>query len=229
MLETIQQLDSSVFLFFNGHHNLFFDSVMSMYSGRFIWIPMYVALLIVMLRRFPLAKVLLLLVGIGATIFVADQLCAFVIRPIFERLRPSNLDNPISELTHIVNGYRGGPYGFPSCHAANSFGLAAFAAIMLKNRGFTAFILIWAAINCYSRIYLGVHYPGDLLAGGIIGASIGLVFYYLTNGFYRALVAAGKIKNTRPPLYLLPSFRGGINLMEVVGVITLLIIIFSSL
>lgn len=229
MFETIQQLDSSIFLFFNGLHNPFFDSVMSLYSGRYIWIPMYAALLIVMLRRFPLAKVLLLLVGIGVTIFVADQLCAFVIRPIFERLRPSNLDNPISALTHIVNGYRGGQYGFPSCHAANSFGLAAFAAIMLKNRGFTAFILIWAAINCYSRVYLGVHYPGDLLVGGVIGGSIGLIWYLVTNGFYRALASAGKIKNTRPTLYFLPSFRGGINMMEVVGVITLLIIIFSSL
>ena len=127
----MQSLDASVFLFFNGFHNQFFDSFMSLYSGRFIWIPMYAALLIVMLRRFPLAKVLLLLVGIAATIFIADQLCASVIRPVFERLRPSNLANPLSEFTHIVNGYRGGPYGFPSCHSGNSCGLAAFAAVML--------------------------------------------------------------------------------------------------
>ena len=229
MLETIQRLDSSIFLFFNSHHNEFFDNFMSLYSGRFIWIPMYAALLIVMLRRFPLAKVLLLLVGIGATIFVADQLCASVIRPMFERMRPSNLSNPLSELTHIVNGYRGGPYGFPSCHAANSFALAAFAAIMLKQRGFTLFILSWAAINCYSRIYLGVHYPGDLLVGSVIGATVGLIWYFITNGSYRALLSAGKIRLTRPPFYLLPSFRGGINLVEVVGVFTLLIIIFTSL
>ncbi|MDE5553585.1 MAG: phosphatase PAP2 family protein [Muribaculaceae bacterium] len=229
MLETLQNIDSSIFLFFNGHHNPFFDSFMSLYSGRYIWIPMYAALLIVMLRRFPIAKVLLLLVGIGTTIFIADQLCASVIRPIFERMRPSNLSNPLSELTHIVNGYRGGPYGFPSCHAANSFALATFAAIMLRQRGFTLFILTWAAINCYSRIYLGVHYPGDLIVGGLIGAAVGMIWYFITNGIYQALLSAGKIKPTRPPLYILPSFRGGINLVEVVGVITLLIIIFISL
>ena len=229
MLETLQNIDSSIFLFFNGHHNPFFDSFMSLYSGRYIWIPMYAALLIVMLRRFPIAKVLLLLVGIGATIFIADQLCASVIRPIFERMRPSNLSNPLSELTHIVNGYRGGPYGFPSCHAATSFALATFAAIMLRQRGFTLFILTWAAINCYSRIYLGVHYPVDLIVGGLIGAAVGMIWYFITNGIYQALLSAGKIKSTRPPLYILPSFRGGINLVEVVGVITLLIIIFISL
>ena len=225
----MQSLDASVFLFFNGFHNQFFDSFMSLYSGRFIWIPMYAALLIVMLRRFPLAKVLLLLVGIAATIFIADQLCASVIRPMFERLRPSNLANPLSEFTHIVNGYRGGPYGFPSCHAANSFGLAAFAAVMLRQRGFTLFIILWALINCYSRIYLGVHYPGDLIVGAAVGTIIGLICYAIVNAVYRSLLKAGKVRSQRPPLCMLPALRGGINLMEVVGVLTLIIIICYSL
>ena len=147
MIETLQNLDSEVFLFFNQAHCPFFDSFMSLYSGKFIWIPMYAALLIVMLRRYPLIKVLFLLAGIALSITLADQICSSLIRPLCERLRPSNPDNPLAELTHIVDGYRGGAYGFPSCHAANSFALAVFAALMLRRRGFTLFIMLWAAVN----------------------------------------------------------------------------------
>ena len=108
MIETLQNLDSEVFLFFNQAHCPFFDSFMSLYSGKFIWIPMYAALLIVMLRRYPLIKVLFLLAGIALSITLADQICSSLIRPLCERLRPSNPDNPLAELTHIVDGYRGG-------------------------------------------------------------------------------------------------------------------------
>lgn len=225
----MSSFDTSVFLFFNGMHNEYFDSVMQLYSGRFIWIPMYAALLVMLLRRYPFAKVVIFVIGIAATICLADQLCASVIRPMFERLRPSNLDNPISEFTHIVDGYRGGPYGFPSCHAANSFGLAVFAALLIKQRHFSFFILLWATINCYSRIYLGVHYPGDLLAGALVGTAAALLCYLISALIYRWLLHAGKIRNSRPLLIMLPSFRGNLNFMEVVGLITLLVILIASI
>lgn len=137
MLDYLAQLDANIFLFFNGYHNGYFDNFMSMFSGRFIWIPMYAGLLYMMLRRYQPVKVIVMLVGIALSITLADQICATFIRPIFERLRPSNLQNPLSEFTHIVNNYRGGAYGFPSCHAANSFALAAFAACMIARRPFT--------------------------------------------------------------------------------------------
>lgn len=107
--------------------------------------------------------------------FFADQVGATVIRPVVCRLRPANLENPISEFVQIVNGYRGGRYGFPSCHAANTFGLAFFLFYLFRNRALNWFIMLWAVVTCYSRSYLGVHYPGDLLVGafvGFVGASL---------------------------------------------------------
>lgn len=222
MTDYLLDIDNSLHLFLNSAHCPFFDSFMSLYSGRFIWIPMYVALLIIMLRRYPLAKVLILLIGIALSITLADQICASVLRPVFQRLRPSNLDNPISEFVHIVNGYRGGAYGFPSCHAANSFALAVFAAMLIHRRSFTAFILIWAAINCYSRIYLGVHYPGDLLVGGVIGAIIGCVCFLITKA------ASSSIIPSKPVISLNILDRSPFNLMELVGFITLACIIIIS-
>lgn len=90
--------------------------------------------------------------------------------------RPANPENPIVDLVHIVNGYRGGSYGFPSCHAANSFGLAMYVIFLFRKRWLSVFIITWAVLNCYTRIYLGVHYPGDLIVGGIIGGFGGWLF-----------------------------------------------------
>lgn len=235
MTETLQNIDASTLLFFNSAHCSFFDSFMSLYSGRFIWIPMYAALLIMMLRRYSPMKVLFLLIGIAFSIVIADQLCATILRPIFHRLRPSNLDNPLSAAIHIVNGYRGGAYGFPSCHAANSFALATFASMMLKRRSFTLFIVCWAIINCYSRMYLGVHYPGDLIAGGTIGALTGALCYSLVMFLYGKMSHSRNSEESRPLLDIkngiitdIKLFKD-INLMELVGFVTLFAIIVVSL
>lgn len=178
LLDTFTTVDSRVFLFFNGIHAPFWDWFMYLFSGRFIWVPMYAAVLFMLYRNYNWKTATIYLVAIGLTITIADQSCATWIRPHVERLRPSNLHNQLSLLTHVVNGYRGGSYGFPSCHAANSFAFAAFVALMVKRRRFTLFIAGWAVVNCYTRIYLGVHYPGDLLVGAVIGAAVGCLMYY---------------------------------------------------
>lgn len=185
MMEYLQQLDTDLFLYLNSLHCPVMDRFMYLFTGRFIWIPMYATLLYIVTRHYRPLRALVLVLGIVLSIVIADQLCASILRPIFERLRPANLENPISSLVHIVDGYRGGRFSFPSCHAANSFALASFVWWMIRKPRVRAFIVIWALLTCYSRIYLGVHYPGDLLVGGVIGVIVGSGCYYLSVSLLR--------------------------------------------
>lgn len=183
-LQLLNEWDSQLLLAINGLHNPYFDTFMYAYSGKWIWIPMYAALVYVLFRNLSWRVALACLVGVALTITFADQIGASVIRPWVERLRPANLENPLSEYVHIVNGYRGGSYGFPSCHAANTFGLTFYLMFLIRRRGFTLFMCAWALLTCYSRSYLGVHYPGDLLAGALLGLCGAALMY----GLFRWLV-----------------------------------------
>lgn len=183
-LQLLNDLDSQLLLAINGLHNPYFDTFMYAYSGKWIWIPMYAALVYVLFRNLSWRVALACLVGVALTITFADQIGASVIRPWVERLRPANLENPLSASVHIVNGYRGGSYGFPSCHAANTFGLTFYLMFLIHRRGFTLFMCAWALLTCYSRSYLGVHYPGDLLAGALLGLCGAALMY----GLFRWLV-----------------------------------------
>ncbi len=179
MLERLQFIDQELFLFLNSLHSGYWDQFMWIFTAKLPWIPMYAAILYVICKNMRPSVSLLAVISIVLTIVYADQICATLIRPLAERMRPSNPNNPISEWVHIVNGKRGGRYGFPSCHAANSFGLAFFVMLLFKNRLLTLFILLWAALNSYSRIYIGVHYPGDLIAGMLVGLSGAVLMYKL--------------------------------------------------
>lgn len=169
LLKWIVQTDDRILLFINGMHTPYFDTFMQCYSGKWIWIPMYLSIYFVVLRNFHWKTMLLCMIGLGLTITFADQVGATLIRPLVERLRPSNLDNPISGFVHIVDGYRGGRFGFPSCHAANTFGLSFFIHYFFRRSWLSLFLFSWAVLTCYSRMYLGVHYLGDLLVGTFIG------------------------------------------------------------
>lgn len=169
LLQSLTEADQSLLLYLNGLHNTFGDYFMPVFTGKWIWVPMYAGILYVLLKNYNWKVTLLCLIAITLTITFADQVCATLIRPIVERPRPSNPASPIADLVHIVNGRRGGGFGFPSCHASNSFGLAFFLVFLFRKRWLSLFICIWATVNCYTRIYLGLHYPGDLIVGMLVG------------------------------------------------------------
>lgn len=176
-MDFLLQLDSDALLAVNGAHAPWLDPIMKMLSGRTVWIALYVAIAAVMWWMFGWRRALIAVIGAGVAVGLADFTCASIIRPFAERMRPSNPDNPISAMVHIVDGYRSGAYGFPSCHAANTLALAMFTTLVIRRWSYGVFIFAWAGLQCYSRMYLGVHYPGDLLAGGTVGTALALLVY----------------------------------------------------
>ena len=183
----LSDIDARLLLIVNGAHSPFFDSVMWCISGRWIWVPFYAVLAYLLFRRMSWKRASICLVTIGLIILAADQTCATLIRPEIGRLRPANLNNPLSSFVHVVNGYRGGKYGFPSCHAANTFALAVFMSLVIRHKWFTVMMFSWAFVVSYSRMYLGVHYFGDLFCGATIGSLFAVLFYYLQNYLFKRL------------------------------------------
>lgn len=177
----LNQMDESLLLWLNSLNTPSLDPVMWLLSDRWVWIPFYMVLTYIVMRRYTWRHGLLCLTLVALLITLSDQTCATVIRPLVMRLRPTTPDNPISHIVHTVNNYHGGRYGFPSCHAANTFALAVFLSLYLRRTGMTILLVTWATVVSYSRIYLGVHYPGDILCGLCIGS-----FYALClHGVYR--------------------------------------------
>jgi undecaprenyl-diphosphatase len=175
MIDTLSHVDTQLFLFFNGHHSGFWDIVMWHISGKWEWIPFYIFLLYFVIRKYKLNSIWILL-SIALVIALADSISSQIIKDSVHRLRPSH--NPgIESVIHIVNNYRGGTYGFVSSHAANTFAVAVFLSLLFKNRWFGFSIFIWATIVSYSRIYIGVHYPGDVLGGAILGSVLSLIVF----------------------------------------------------
>ena len=181
MLDQLLKLDTNLFLWFNSHHSPFWDDVMWLISGRIEWLPLYLVLITCIIYRFRW-KSIPILIAVILTIALADQLAVKAFKEVFERLRPTH--NPeIQHLVHIVNDYRGGSYGFVSNHAANSFSLAMFISLLFKNHYITIGMFFWAFLVSYSRIYLGVHYPGDILGGIALGIGIGWFIFFIYRKF----------------------------------------------
>jgi undecaprenyl-diphosphatase len=177
MLEKLNAIDTKLFLWLNSHHSPFWDQIMWHISGKVEWVPFYLILVGYIIYRYRLNSIYIIL-ALALAVTLADQLAVKAFKEVFERLRPSN--NPgIKDLVHIVNNYRGGSYGFVSNHAANTFALATFLVFLFKNRIFSVTIIFWACIVSYSRVYLGVHYPGDVMCGAILGILCSWLVYSL--------------------------------------------------
>ncbi|MGL4410552.1 MAG: phosphatase PAP2 family protein [Bacteroidales bacterium] len=177
MIEYLDNLDRAVTLFLNGFHTPWFDNLLFNYSKMWVWVPFYI-LYIVHLAIKSGRKNLWWLLAIVLTIFISDQISSGILKPLVERFRPSH-DPEMKDLIHIVNGYRGGRFGFTSSHASNSVAAATLLMLIIRSRRQTIMLIVWAAIMGYSRIYLGVHYLGDVLCGSMIGVFAGWVSYSL--------------------------------------------------
>lgn len=172
----LERLDQQLFLFLNSLNSPFWDQIMNMLTGKTIWIPLYLAILIYLGVKYK-RKFLIILLFIILAATMADQI-SVLIKNAVERPRPCH-EPALEGLVHTFNGYCGGAFGFVSSHATNSFNVALISLLFIRKRWFTIGIIIWALVIGYTRIYLGVHYPGDVVCGSVLGAAIGWLNYRL--------------------------------------------------
>lgn len=194
MIDTIMNLNREIFLGINGFHNTLFDVLMYYISQKWIWLPFYICLSYFYFLKIGWRGFLLSMGFIALMILCADGIST-IFKHVIPKLRPTH-DPDIQHLVHTVNGYVGGLYGTVSAHAANSFALAVFTSRLFKKRWITISMVLWAVIVSYSRMYLGVHFPLDIIFGIVTGLATGTAMYEL---FMFTMTYLGK---TRPSFQL---------------------------
>lgn len=178
MLEEILKYERSTFFLLNGSNSSYLDSLMWLWSGKVVWLPLAFFIVIVLVYKQNWKESLFVLLAIALVVLCCDQFASHVCKPVFTRFRPTHHPDFMDQVK-IVFGYRGGRYGFMSSHAANAFGFSVFMALLFRYRLFTWVILSWAVITSYSRIYLGVHFISDIVPGAVTGSLFGFLVYRL--------------------------------------------------
>ena len=189
-MNALLDLDKKILLLLNGLHSPLMDEIMWFFSRIPVWIPLYVLLIIFIILKFGKKSWLIILVT-ALLIACSDQTLVHLFKNLFHRLRPSH-EPSLEGLLHFVRNYHGGLYGFISSHASNTFALATFLSLLFRKKWFSWAIFLWAGIVSYSRIYLGVHYPGDVLCGALWGILLAFAFF----AFSRKLLSILNQQNT---------------------------------
>ena len=188
MLEQLLHIDTEVLLAINGWHAPWADTLMWIISAKATWIPLYLLLIgllvwryrqpamtsVKWLQRVPACVVMIVVIGLAGG--AADFSASGILKDLVARPRPTRVPE-LEGVLHLVNGYKSGKFGFVSSHAANTMAVALLFSLIWRNKIATVGLMLWVAANCYSRMYLGVHYPTDILGGLLIGAAVAVAAY----------------------------------------------------
>lgn len=181
---TIDSIDRTVLEVFNGSDSLFVDSLAQILTSGYTWIPLYAALFYLIVKNNEtMLQIAFAIGGAVACVILADLMADGIVKPLVGRWRPSN--DPIIKYTiDIVNNTRGTDYGFFSAHAANTMSIALFFCLLVRNRIFAACMITWSVISCWTRMYMGLHYPGDIIVGLTWGSAVACGVYYIYRKLY---------------------------------------------
>lgn len=179
MFSDLITLDRQLLLLLNGSDSLFLDGLVRTLTAATTWIPLYIALLYLVLKNNDRYQKVLLIVGCaGLCVFLAGSIDDLFIKPAVARWRPTH-DPVIGINVDTVNSYRGGRFGFFSAHASNTFSIAIFFVLLVRCKLLTVSLVFWSLVNCWTRLYLGVHFPSDILVGLLWGGVVGTAVWYL--------------------------------------------------
>lgn len=179
LLLNILDMDRELLAFFNGSNSLFLDNLTLTLTSGLLWVPFYLSLIYIIIKNNSTVAQITLIIGCAAACVLTTYLLTdFIVKPYVARWRPTN-DPFVKYTIDIVNQMRETKYGFFSAHAANTFSIAIFLSKLFKNKLFTASIITWSLLNCWTRLYLGVHYPLDIACGLIFGFVVGTGYYRL--------------------------------------------------
>ena len=181
---SLLQMDRDWLLMLNGSDSLYMDTLAHILTTASSWIPLYLSLFYLVMKNNENARqIVQVLLAVGACLLLTGTFCDTIIKPTVARWRPSH-DPEIGVLIDVVHGYRGGDYGFFSSHAANTFGIAIFFCWLVRSKTLSLSLIVWSLINCWTRLYLGVHYPGDIIVGllwaGVMSSLVYYAYYVIT-------------------------------------------------
>ena len=178
-MQTLMAIDRDLLAFFNGSDSLFLDNLVVNLTSGLTWIPLYLSLLYVVIKNNETMKQIMLIIGcVCLCLVISDGVVDFLVKPLAGRFRPSH-DPFIKYSVSVVDGLRGTKYGFFSAHASNTFCIVMFFSLLVRNKVFVMAMTLWSLINCWTRMYLGLHYPSDILVGLLWGGLVGAVVYYI--------------------------------------------------
>ena len=178
-MHTLIEIDRNLLVFFNGSDSLFLDNLVVTLTSGLTWIPLYLSLLYIVIKNNETMKQIMLVIGcVCLCMLISDGVVDFIVKPMVGRLRPTH-DPAIKYSLDVVNNIRENQFSFFSAHASNTFCIAVFFSLLVRNCKFVVAMIIWSLLNCWTRLYLGVHYPSDILVGILWGGFVGAFVYYI--------------------------------------------------
>lgn len=224
-LDKLIHLDQQVTLSINGSESLFWDNVMYTVTNTFSWTLVIIALFWVIFKNNKLKEALLVVLFMALLITVADRICSGWVKPTVARWRPTQ-DPQLMYMVDVVRGYRGGRFGFFSGHACNTMCMAVFLSCLFRYWQLTLTLIFWSLSTTFTRIYLGVHYVGDVLVGWSVGIVLALVLYFIYLKVYKVYMNSSRLISDQftSSGYLIPDLD---VLLTVIFVNYILVMIFA--